>query len=90
MNPIMNSVEAFESELAHRDVSSAYRGRLGCACGCNGDHTSDSVTVNRILKQMRSAIETGRAREIMVLPRRFVSIETASRLYIAYTDGRTS
>lgn len=87
---IMNSVIAFDAVLAHATVSAVYSGRHGCACGCRGNHTSSPQSITTVKRKMIAARQSGKATEIMVSPGCFVAVDTDTRTYIAYVDGRVS
>lgn len=87
---IVNSAIAFDAALTHGTVSAVYSGRHGCACGCRGTHTSSERSIRTVTRKMIDAVKSGDATEIMVEPRVFVSVDTATRTYIAYLDGRVS
>lgn len=87
---INNSVTAFDAALQHGTVSAVYSGRHGCACGCRGNHTSSERSIKTVVRKMVDAIKHGEAEHIMVSPGVFVSVDTATRTYIGYLDGRVS
>src|SRR5262249_37177693 len=70
-----------------KEVSSVYSGRHGCACGCRGNHTCNPRVIKQIDRHIQEACDQGY--ELMIWPRRLLRIETGTRHYIAYTDGRT-
>jgi hypothetical protein len=69
-----------------KEVSSVYSGRHGCASGCRGNHTSNPRTIRQIVGKIQQACDQGY--ELMIWPGVFFAIETDTRHYIAYTDGR--
>lgn len=79
---IVNSVQAFDAELAAREPSAAYHGRTGCwcgtdcQCGARGTTTADPAAVTRIVEQMRAAIAAGTAAQITVAPGTFAAVDT--------------
>jgi hypothetical protein len=81
------SIAALNEALESRTVSAVYSGRHGCACGCRGNHSSTSRSIKIVLGKMREAAKDGAP--VAVLSN-YISVDTDTRVYIAYTDGRVS
>jgi len=70
------------------DVSSArssYSGRIGCACGCRGEHTSGVVNPSRVERAARRMFLNPEA--ILVVSDgvpQYVYTETETRMNIVY------
>lgn len=87
---IYNSAIAFDAVMAHGTVSQVYSGRHGCACGCRGTHTSSERSIKTVTRKMIDAVKSGDATLIGVEPGIWVAVDTATRSYIAYLDGRVA
>lgn len=70
-----------------KDVTAVYSGRHGCACGCRGNHTSKQGTIKKIVAKIVQADQDGL--EVHVHPWG-IWVDTDTRSYVAYTDGRKS
>ena len=81
------SVAQLDEALENRTVSAVYSGRRGCACGCRGNHSSTSRSIKTVVNKMREAAKSGFP---VVVTANYVTIDTDTRVYIAYTDGRVS
>ena len=81
------SIGQLTSALADRTVSAVYSGRHGCACGCRGNHSSTSRSIKIVLNKMREAAKEGYPVAVL---NEYISVDTPTRVYIAYTDGRVS
>ncbi len=89
-NTITNSAIAFDQALTHGAVSAVYSGSHGCMCGCKGNHTSSARSVTTVTRKMIAAVKDGDATGILVEPGVYVSVDTVTRSYVAYLDGRVS
>lgn len=70
-----------------KGVSSVYSGKHGCACGCRGNHTSNPRTIKQIVGKIQQAVIDGH--QLEVWPGVYFAVNTETRTYVAYTDGRT-
>ncbi len=44
--------------LRENTITQIYRGRVGCCCGCNGEHlTGDDLTTRRLARVKRDLME---------------------------------
>ena len=68
-------------------VSAVYSGRLGCACGCRGNHSSTARSIQTVIRKMREAASEGRP---VAITDSYYAVETDTRSYIAYIDGRVA
>lgn len=81
------AITSLEEALESRTVSAVYSGRHGCACGCRGNHSSTSRSIKAVIRAMREAAKDG---AVVIVGDSYIATETATRSYIAYTDGRVS
>lgn len=68
-------------------VSAVYSGKSGCECGCRGNHSSTSRSIQTVIRKMREAAGEGYP---VVITSSYYAVETDTRNYIAYIDGRVS
>lgn len=68
-------------------VSAVYSGRHGCACGCRGNHSSTARSIQTVIRKMREAAGEGYP---VAVTSSYYAVETDTRSYIAYIDGRVS
>lgn len=68
-------------------VSAVYSGSHGCACGCRGNHTSNPRTIKQIVAKIQQADQDGY--NVHIHPWG-TWVDTDTRSYVAYTDGRES
>ena len=69
-------------------VSAVYSGRHGCACGCRGNHSSTDRSIQTVIRKMREA--AGDGYPVVIIADTYYAVETDTRSYIAYIDGRVS
>lgn len=77
-------------------VTSVYSGKHGCACGCRGNHSSRPATMTRIINSLKAGLRTlSETPEIADVEAAwlyergdmtYLTIETATRSWIAYID----
>lgn len=93
--PVKTTAELALEEL-EKPVSAVYSGAHGCACGCRGTHSSTRRSIALVTGKIRrelAALDHSRSwaeDAVAVEPGSYVSVQTPTRLYIAYTDGRVS
>lgn len=68
------------------DVSAVYSGKQGCACGCRGTHTSKPGSIKSIVAKINQIAADGQ-HEVHVHDWG-AWVDTDTRTYVAYTDGR--
>lgn len=87
-NTITAAYEGVEKEYP---VSAVYSGRNGCACGCNGTHSSSQRSITTVINKIEKFAAEGKG-TLDVQPDSYVALlnEDNDRLYVAYTDGRTA
>ncbi|AHN84011.1 hypothetical protein AUDREY_103 [Mycobacterium phage Audrey] len=88
-SPEVFHAAAMIEALFTRPVSAVYSGRIGCACGCQGNHTSRPASITRVKNQIAEAIRHGKV-TWFAMTKDMVAIDTETRSYVAYTDGRVS
>jgi hypothetical protein len=69
-------------------VSAVYSGKRGCECGCRGNHSSTSRSIQTVIRKMREA--AGDGCPVVIITDTYYAVETATRSYIAYIDGRVA
>lgn len=66
------------SKIDPTTINSVYSGKIGCCCGCLGTHSDDAAAIKRVLRAIATKDGDIGGNE------KFVSLDTASRRYIAY------
>jgi hypothetical protein len=72
-------------------VTSVYSGKLGCACGCRGNHATTERSVKLIVSKIQKIADEGGKVEVSF--QRFgnqlgyIAAETDTRQYIAYINA---
>lgn len=61
-------------------VKRVYRGRPGCACGCNGDYSTNPVTISRVVNKINKL----GPRTYREHKDEFVFADSKTRTYTAY------
>lgn len=66
-------------------VKSVYSGAPGCACGCKGNHSESTRSINMIVPRIVAAIENGYTADFhFAAGGSHIAVETDTRQYIAY------
>lgn len=68
-------------------VSAVYSGKHGCACGCRGNHSSTPRSIQTVIRKMREVASEGYP---VIVTDSYYAVESDTRSYIAYIDGRVS
>lgn len=94
------AIGAASAEVTTRPISLTYRGKVGCACGCNGTYRDTLSAITRARNDILTLVAdtSGEARiggrpvkvtRLMVSPGSWVSVEYGNgRVVTVYTDGR--
>ena len=82
----ISTVQGGDLKLDVERISAVYSGRLGCACGCRGNHTSNPRSIRLIAKRIEEAAPYFKVHVCDW----GVWVDTDTRAYVAYMDGRVS